>query len=143
MTTSVPLVKIFAWVIGALALLWILVQCMGGPDDTESPDRRGPEGGTGQYAADCRRAREALELVGDADHENVDSVTDEIDLIASEIRDPELSEMAYAFIDRAEEMVERAEPGDTAELEDTYQLYRGLVEIDLSLRCSGAGVENQ
>ncbi|WP_026931391.1 hypothetical protein [Glycomyces tenuis] len=137
MMTGAALVKLFAWVIGALVLLWILVQCLGGPGDPTEPEGENTERNAEQYAEDCRNTWEALELMGEADHENVDTVVDEIDLIASEIEDPELSEMAYAFVTRTQEMVEHAEPGDTEELEDTYHLYRGLVEVDLSLRCAG------
>ncbi len=134
MTTGAPLVKLFAWVIGVLLLLWVLVQCMGGPSPTADLD----DGGAEQHAADCRRTWEALDLMGEADHENVDWVVDEIDELASEIRDPGLSAMTYAFITRTEDMIAAADPGDDKQLEDTYRMYRGLVEVDLSLRCSGA-----
>lgn len=134
MTTGAPLVKLFAWVIGALVLLWVLVQCMGGPSLTADLDDEGAD----RYAADCRRTWEALDLMGEADHENVDWVIDEIDELASQIRDQGLSAMAYAFLARTEDMIEAVEPGDDEQLEDTYQRYRGLVEVDLSLRCSGA-----
>lgn len=136
------LAKLFAWVIGALVLLWILVQCMGAPDRTEDPDEEDPERDTAQYAEDCRLAWEALDLMGEADHGNVDSVADEIDTIAARIEDPQLSEMTYAFVTRTQEMVASAEPGDTEKLEDTYQLYRGLVEVDLSIKCAGTGARS-
>lgn len=131
-----PLVKLFAWVIGALVLLWILVQCMGAPRHGPGEE---PEGGSArQRAADCERAGEALALMGEADHGNVGSVVDEIEMLADEIVDGELSRMVYAFAERTEEMVAAAEEGDAAKLEDTYLLYRGLVEVDLSFKCSGA-----
>ncbi|GAB3651321.1 hypothetical protein [Glycomyces tarimensis] len=137
--SGVQLIKIFAWVIGVLSLLWLFVQCLGGPDPTEGPSEREIEQDVEEYAEDCRRAREALELLSEVDHENVDFVTDEIDTIATDIRDPQLSQMAYSFASRAEEMVAGTEPGDTEELRENYELYRGLVEIDLSLRCAGSG----
>jgi len=137
MMTGAPLVKLFAWVIGVLVLLWILVQCMGAPRYGTGPDG-GPEGESAQRAADCGRAGEALALMGEADHGNVDSVVDEIEMLADEIVDGELSRMVYAFAERTEEMVAAAEEGDAAKLEDTYLLYRGLVEVDLSLKCAGA-----
>ena len=139
--TGGQLTKLFAWVIGVLSLLWLLVQCVGGPDYTEDLQDRDTDRDAEQHAEDCRRTWEALELVGEADHENVDSVVEEIDMLASQISDPALSDMAYSFVDRTEEMVAAAEPGDTEELEDTYQLYRGLVEVDLSIRCGSGSVD--
>lgn len=135
--SGVLLTKIFAWVIGVLVLLWLLAQCLGGPDATEDPSEQEIERDAEEYAADCAMAWEALELMGEADHETVDYVADEIETIAADISDPALSEMTYAFAARAEEMVDATEPGDEEELRENYQLYRGLVEIDLSLRCSG------
>lgn len=136
--TGAHLVKLFAWVIGALVLLWMLVQCMGAPQYGTGPGERDSERDSVQRAADCGRAWDALELMGEADHGNVDAVVDEIGMLADEIVDRELSRMVYAFAERTEEMVAAAEEGDAAKLEDTYLLYRGLVEVDLSLKCSDA-----
>ncbi len=139
MMTGAHLVKLFAWVIGVLVLLWALVQCMGAPRSGTGPDGGDSERESVQRAADCGRAWEALELMGEADHGNVDAVADEIGMLGDEIVDRELSLMVYAFAERTEEMVAAAEEGDAAKLEDTYLLYRGLVEVDLSIKCSDAG----
>ncbi|WP_100444471.1 hypothetical protein [Glycomyces xiaoerkulensis] len=136
--TDLQLGKLFAWVIGVLSLIWLLAQCMGGPVAPPEPDPQEFDRDSQFYAEDCRRTWEALEMMGELDHENVDQVVDEIDLIASEITDPELSEMAYSFGARVQEMVAQTEPGDDEQLQESYMLFRGLVEVDLSMRCTAS-----
>ncbi|MCH7230373.1 hypothetical protein L0U85_05805 [Glycomyces sp. L485] len=139
--TGVLLTKIFAWVIGVLALLWLLAECVGGPDPADDPSEQEIQRDAEQYAQDCQNTWEALALTGEADHESAEFVVDEIETIASDIEDPELSAMAYSFAGRVEDVVAGTETGDTEELQESLQLYRGLVEVDLSLRCAGTGVD--
>lgn len=136
--TGAQLTKLFAWVIGALLLLWMLAECLGGESAGDSaPDEVDREGRT--LASDCRRAWEALELMGTADHGNVGAVVDEIEILAGEIADPALGETVADFGVRTEEMVDSVEPGDQAGLGEEYLLFRSSVESDLSARCAGAG----
>ena len=135
--TGTQLTKLFAWVIGVLILLWLLAECLGGPDPT-APMPEDVEQENQQLVEDCRRTSEALELMGTADHENVGRVVDEIEILAAEIADPELGSMAADFGVRAEEMVDSIEPGDREAFEEDYRLFRSLTEVDLSMRCAGA-----
>lgn len=135
--TGTQLVKVFAWAIGVLILLWLLAECLGGPDPVEQPPEEFEENNQ-QLASDCQRTWEALELMGSADHENIGEVIDEIEIISGEIADPELAQMTADFGVRAEEMVESVEPGDQEALDENYRLFRSLTEVDLSMRCAGA-----
>ncbi|GAB3232966.1 hypothetical protein GCM10027447_29110 [Glycomyces halotolerans] len=136
--TGVQLAKIFAWTIGVLCLLWLLAQCLAGPDYATDPERDQYEQDAEQYVADCQRSWEALDLMGELDHANVDQVVDQIDIMAAEIVDPELAEMTYSFAARAEELVRYTDPGDDEQIEEDYRLFRGLVEVELSMRCTAA-----
>ncbi|MCD0442872.1 hypothetical protein LO763_04440 [Glycomyces sp. A-F 0318] len=125
------LLKLFAWTIGVLILLWMLAECAGGPDETDGgPDL---DRDTEQYAADCERAWEALDLVGQADGQNLDAVVDQIDALGTEITDPNLKALAASYAQEVQTLV-AAEPGGEA-LEQARAEFRDTAALDLGMRC--------
>lgn len=137
--TDLRLGKIFAWVIGVLVLLWLLAECVGASGPVYDPDQVDREQDAQSYAADCDRTWRALDLMGQVDAANVDDVVDEIDMLASEITDPELARLTSSFAVQAREIVDYADPEDPDAFQDDYQLYRGLIEADLTMRCTSSG----
>jgi Asp-tRNA(Asn)/Glu-tRNA(Gln) amidotransferase A subunit family amidase len=126
------LLKLFAWTIGVLILLWMLTECLGGVDEAD-PDRVELDRDTEQYAADCDRAWEALDLVAQADGQNVDAVVDRINALGAEIEDPELKAMAAAYAQETQSIV-TAEPSGEA-LDQARIEYRDTASLDLAMRC--------
>jgi len=126
------LLKIFAWTIGVLILLWMLAECLGGTDEAD-PRNQDLDQDTGQYEADCDRAWQALDLVGQADERNVDSVVDQIDALGTEIVDSNLKALAATYAEEAQAIV-AAEPSGDA-LEDAHVEFRDTAALDLAMRC--------
>jgi hypothetical protein len=128
------LVKLFAWVIGVLIVLWMLTECLGGADDAD-PDIQDLDRDTEQYAADCDRTWQALDLAADVDHGNVDAVLDQIDTLGTEIEDPNLKALTADFAQQAQEMVSAVQPEDADGLEDARIEFRDGAALDLAMRC--------
>lgn len=128
------LVKIFAWTIGVLILLWMLTECLGGVDEAD-PGNQDLERDTEQYAADCERTWTALDLAASADQESVDGVLDQLDAIGTEIEDLELQSLAADFALQAQEMVADADPADPDALEAAQAEFRSDAALDLSMHC--------
>ncbi|SDD05394.1 hypothetical protein [Glycomyces harbinensis] len=126
------LLKLFAWTIGVLILLWMLAECLGGADEAD-PSRQDLDRDTEQYAADCDRAWEALDRVTEADGQNVDAVVDEIDALGTEIADQTLKSMVAGYAQEAQSIV-AAEPSGEA-LEQARFDFRDAAALDLSMRC--------
>jgi hypothetical protein len=128
------LLKLFAWVIGVLILLWMLTECLGGPAGT-GPGDQDLERDSEQYAADCDRAWQSLDLVAHVDHQNVDRVVDQIEALGTDIADPNLKALAAAYARETQELVTRAPPGDSEALEEARSEYREAAALDLAMRC--------
>lgn len=128
------LVKIFAWTIGVLIMLWMFTECLGGTDNTD-PGNQDPERDTEQYADDCENTWTALDLAASADHESVDGVLDQLDAIGADIDDPDLKALTADFARQAQQMVADADPGDADALEASQAEFRDDAALDLALRC--------
>lgn len=128
------LAKIFAWTIGVLILLWMLAECLGGPDMT-SPGRQDLERDTEQYAADCERTWQALDLAAAADPQNLDRVLDRIDALGTDIADPNLKALTAEYARLAQEIVSRAPAGDADALDEARTGFRDAAALDLAMRC--------
>lgn len=128
------LVKIFAWTIGVLIVLWMLAECLGGVDEAD-PGNQDLERDTEQYAADCERTWTALELAVGADQESLDPVLDQLDAIGTDIEDPNLKALTAGFAQQAQEMVADADPADADALEASQAEFRNDAALDLSMRC--------
>ncbi|MDA1360081.1 hypothetical protein O1R50_10620 [Glycomyces luteolus] len=132
--TDLRLVKLFAWTIGVLILLWMLTECLGGADETD-PGPQDLNRDTQQYAADCERAWQALDLAVQADDDNVDSIVDQLDTLGTEIEDPNLKALTADFGQQAQEMVADAQSQDAEALEDAQAAFRDDAALDLAMRC--------
>jgi hypothetical protein len=130
--TDLRLVKLFAWTIGVLILLWMLTECLGGADETD-PGYQDLDRDTQQFAADCERAWQALDLAATADSGTVDVVLDQLDTLGTEIEDPNLKALTADFGERAQEMVAGAEGEDA--LVDAQAAFRDDAALDLAMRC--------
>jgi hypothetical protein len=128
---DVRLVKLFAWVIGVLMLLWLLAECLGGTDEAD-PRNQDPDRDTEQYAADCDRTWQTLDLVGEADAANLDSVLDQMEALGNEIEDPGLKTLAAAYALDVQDLVAATAPG---ELDDARAQYQDSASFNLALRC--------
>ncbi|WP_344492779.1 hypothetical protein [Glycomyces endophyticus] len=125
------LVKLFAWVIGVLMLLWLLAECLGGADEAD-PRNQDLDRDTEQYAADCDRAWQALDLVGEADGASVDAVVDQMATLGNEIEDPALKTLAAAYATDAQDLVAATDPDD---LDEALARYQDAAAFSLALRC--------
>lgn len=130
--TDLRLVKLFAWTIGVLILLWMLTECLGGADETD-PGYQDLDRDTQQFAADCERAWQALDLAATADSGTVDVVLDQLDTLGTEIEDPNLKALTADFGERTQEMVAGAEGEDA--LADAQAAFRDDAALDLAMRC--------
>ena len=128
------LVKLFAWAIGVLIALWMLAECLGGPDEAD-PDIQDLDRDTEQYAADCERTWQALDLAADVDHGNVDVLLDQIDTLGTEIEDPNLKALTADFAQQAQQMVAAVPPEDEDGLEEARIDFRDGAALDLATRC--------
>lgn len=126
------LLKLFAWVIGVLILLWMLTECLGGTDEAD-PGRQDLDRDTEEFAADCDRAWEALDRVTEVDGQNVDTVVDEIEVLGTEIADPSLKSMVAGFALGAQTIVSDEPSGDA--LEQARNEFRDTAALDLAMRC--------
>lgn len=126
------LVKLFAWAIGVLIMLWMLTECLGGADETD-PGYQDIDRDTQQYAADCEHAWQALDLAASADEATVDGVVDRVDALATEIADPNLKAIATGYAESAQNLVANAD--DDAALVDAESEFRDDAALDLSMRC--------
>jgi hypothetical protein len=131
---DVRLVKLFAWTIGVLIMLWMLTECLGGTDATD-PGYQDFNRDTQQYAADCERAWQALDLATGADEANVDGVLDQLDALGTQIADPNLKALTAGYAERAQDMVADADPDNDAALEDAQGAFRNDAALDLAMRC--------
>lgn len=126
------LFRIFAWTIGVLIVLWMLTECLGGVDPADprdlQPDRNGD-----QYAADCDRAWEALELASNADVDTLDAVLDRLDAIDSEIVDGNLKARAAEYGRQAQTIVTSTE--DEQERADLLTQFRQSESFSLASQC--------
>lgn len=125
------LLKLFAWTIGVLIVLWLLAECAG--PDAPDPDLPDLDRDTEQHAADCDRAWEALDLVAQVDGQNVDAVVDRIDALGTEIADPNLKAAAASYAQEAQSIA-AAEPSGEA-LEQSRAEFRDAAALDLAMRC--------
>jgi hypothetical protein len=132
--TELRLVKLFAWTIGVLILLWMLTECLGGPSDT-IPGNEDLDRDTQRYAADCGLTWQALDLVSEADHQNVHRVVDQIDALSTEIDDSNLKALAVGYARQAEELVAQTPADDPAALDEARLEFRDTAAFDLALRC--------
>ncbi|THV25927.1 hypothetical protein [Glycomyces paridis] len=128
--TDFRLLKIFAWTIGVLVVLWMLTECLGGVDPAD-PGDLGPERDDERYAADCGRAREALEVAAGADAATIDAALDRIDALGAEIADGELKALVAGYGEQAQAIV-AAEPES---LDEAMSDFRDPAAFDLALRC--------
>jgi hypothetical protein len=128
---DVRLVKLFAWVIGVLVLLWMLAECLGGADEVD-PGNPDFERDSEQYAADCDRTWEALDLVGQADAQSLDAVVDEMEALGNRIEDTELKAMAASYAREVQDIVAATAPED---LEAARTRFQDSAAFDLALRC--------
>lgn len=128
------LLKLFAWTIGVLIAMWMLTECLGGPNETD-PSRPDLERDTEQYVADCDRAWQALDLLADADHQNVDRVVDQIDALGTDIADPNLKALAARYAGQAQDLVASVPDGDTDALDEARKEFRDAASLDLAMRC--------
>jgi hypothetical protein len=128
---DVRLVKLFAWVIGVLLMLWMLTECLGGADEAD-PDTPDLERETEQYAADCDRTWQALELVGQADAQSVHTVVDQMETLGNQIEDAELKAMTASYAEEVQDLVAATDPED---LDAAREQYQDAAAFDLSLRC--------
>lgn len=128
---DVRLVKLFAWTIGILLVLWMLAECMGGADETggDSEDlRRDSE----QYAADCGRTWEALDLAGQAAGGDVEDVVDQMEALGNQVEDPDLKALTAVYASQVRDLAASADPED---LEGAIARYQDSAAFDLALRC--------
>jgi hypothetical protein len=132
--TDLRLVKLFAWTIGVLILLWMLTECLGGVDETD-PGYQDLDRDTQQYEADCERAWQALDLAVQADRGNVDVVIDQVDTLGTEIDDPNLKALTASFGDQAQDMVASARSEDAEALADAQAAFRDDAALRLAMRC--------
>ncbi|WP_205326416.1 hypothetical protein [Glycomyces sp. YM15] len=132
--TDLRLGKLFAWTIGVLILLWMLTECLGGADETD-PGYQDLDRDTQQYAADCERAWQALDLAVQADSGNVDAVIDQVDTLGTEIDDPNLKALTASFGDQAQDMVASARSEDAEALADAQAAFRDDAALSLAMRC--------
>lgn len=132
--TDLRLAKLFAWTIGVLILLWMLAECLGGPDETR-PGNQDLQRESEQYAAECERAWQALDLAMGADHQNVDRVVDQIEALGTGIDDPDLKALAEGYARQAQEMVAEAPPGDEDGLAEARVEFGDAATLDLAMRC--------
>jgi hypothetical protein len=132
--TDLRLVKLFAWTIGVLILLWMLAECLGGVDETD-PGYQDLDRDTEQFAADCEHAWRAFDLAAEADSGNLDGVLDQIDTIGTEIADPNLKALTSGFALQAQQMVANAPEGDEDALQEAQAAFRDDASLDLAMRC--------
>jgi hypothetical protein len=132
--TDLRLAKIFAWTIGVLILLWMLAECLGGADETD-PGYEDLDRDTQEYAADCERAWQALDLATTADSASMDAVVDQIDTLGTEIADPNLKALTADFAERAQELAANADTEDADALADAQAAFRDDAALDLAMRC--------
>lgn len=128
------LVKLFAWTIGVLVLLWMLTECLGGVDETD-PGYEDRDRDRQQYAVDCGHAWQALDLAAGADTGNVDRVVDQLDALSTDMVDPNLKALTAGFAQQTQENVASAQAGDAGDLEDAQAAFREKAAIDLAMRC--------
>ncbi|SDK80543.1 hypothetical protein SAMN05216298_1440 [Glycomyces sambucus] len=128
---DVRLVKLFAWVIGVLMLLWLLAECLGGVDEAD-PRNQDLDRDTEQYAADCDRAWQVLDLVGGADGASIDAVVDEMAVLGNEIEDPALKTLAESYSLDVQDLVAATAPED---LDEARSQYQDSAAFNLALRC--------
>ena len=132
--TDLRLVKLFAWTIGVLVLLWMLAECLGGADETD-PGYDDLDRDTQQVVADCERAWQALDLAAGAESGTVDAVVDQLDALGTEIADPDLKALTADFGRRAQAFVADAPADDQEALEDAQAAFRDDAALDLAMRC--------
>ncbi|MFG3342169.1 hypothetical protein [Glycomyces sp. NPDC048151] len=132
--TDLRLVKLFAWTIGVLILLWMLTECLGGANETD-PGYQDLDRDTEQFAADCQNAWQALDLAVSADGGSVDAVVDQLDALGTEIEDPNLKALTAGFAQQAQEIVADAPPDDPEALQDAQAAFRDDAALDLAMRC--------
>ncbi|MFB9662477.1 hypothetical protein ACFQS3_23850 [Glycomyces mayteni] len=127
---DVRLVKVFAWTIGVLLVLWMLAECAGGADgtDTDGDLQRDAD----RYAADCGRTWQALDAAGGAAGGDVESVVDEMEALGNEIEDPDLKALTAVYVERVQDLAATAAPED---LEGAIAQYQDSAAFDLALRC--------
>ncbi|WP_158630438.1 hypothetical protein [Glycomyces terrestris] len=128
---DVRLLKLFAWAIGVLLLLWMLTECLGGSDEAD-PRNQDLERDTERYAADCDRAWQALDLVGQADGASLDEVVDQMEALGTEIQDPALKTLAAAYALDVQDLVAGTDPAD---LDRARAEYQDTAAFNLALRC--------
>lgn len=129
--TDARLFKLFAWVIGVLLMLWLLAECLGGVDETDTRFED-MERDADQYAADCGRAWEALDLVGTVNGDNVAVVVDQIDSLGTAVADPDLKNLVAGYADRAQEIVVETSGEDLA---GAHTEFRDAAAVNLAMSC--------
>ncbi|MEU5875203.1 hypothetical protein AB0A73_27030 [Glycomyces sp. NPDC047369] len=127
---DVRLVKVFAWTIGVLLVLWLLAECAGGADGTD--DNEDLQRDAEQYAADCGRTWQALDLAGQAAGGDVESVVDQMEALGNEIEDPDLKSLTAVYASQVQDLAATADPED---LEGAIAQYQDSAAFDLALRC--------
>lgn len=132
--TDLRLVKLFAWTIGVLILLWMLTECLGGANETD-PGYQDLDRDDQQYAADCERTWQALDLAVSADRDSVDAVLDQIDALGTEIEDPGLKTLTANFGQQIQTIVADVPAGDDEALTDAQEQFRDDAALGLSMRC--------
>ncbi|MDN3242726.1 hypothetical protein [Glycomyces tritici] len=132
--TDLRLVKLFAWTIGVLILLWMLAECLGGADETD-PGYQDLERDTEQIVADCEHAWQAFDLAADADSGNLDGVLDQLDAIGTGIADPNLKALTADYALQVQDMVANVPEGDAEALEEAQAAFRDEASLDLAMRC--------
>ncbi|MBO3732152.1 hypothetical protein [Glycomyces niveus] len=132
--TDLRLVKLFAWTIGVLILLWMLTECLGGANEID-PGYQDLERDDKQYAADCENAWQALDLAAGADGDSVDGVVDQIDALGTEIEDPNLKSLTANFAQQIQAIVADVPAGDAEALADAQAAFRDDAALGLAMRC--------
>ncbi|MEU6250797.1 hypothetical protein [Glycomyces sp. NPDC047010] len=127
---DVRLVKVFAWTIGVLLVLWMLAECAGGIDETDTDGdlQRDAE----QYAADCGRTWQALDAAGEVAGGDVESVVDRMEAFGNEIEDPDLKALTAVYTERVQDLAATVDPADLA---GEIAQYQDSAAFDLALRC--------
>lgn len=132
--TDLRLVKLFAWTIGVLVLLWMLTECLGGVDETD-PGYQDLDRDTQQLAADCGRAWQALDLASTADGTSLDGVLDQLDVLVADIADPGLKALTADLAQQTQDMVANTPEGDADALAQAQAAFRDEAGLDLAMRC--------
>lgn len=128
---DVRLVKLFAWTIGILLVLWMLAECMGGADEADE-DNEDLQRDSEQYAADCDRAWQALDLASEAAGGDVETVVDQMEALGNEIEDPDLKSLTAVYASQVQDLAAGTAP---EELEGAIAQYQDSAAFDLALRC--------